>query len=58
MKIVFLDKSFIEAKNIENGEVSIVIQAKDYENPLKKIFNAVELTAEEFKDLISDIVYR
>lgn len=55
MKIQFSDKSFIETKRIEGGKVLIVIQAKDHENPLKKITNAVELSPEEFKKLLSDI---
>lgn len=55
MKIQFADKSFIEAKKAEGGKVLIIIQAKDHENPLKKITNAVELSAEEFKKLLSDV---
>jgi nitrate reductase NapAB chaperone NapD len=55
MKIVFDDKSFIECKRSDNpGKVVIVIQAKDHDNPLKKITNAVEVTDEEFKKLISE----
>lgn len=57
MKITFEDKSYIEAKKSDNpGKVIVVIQAKDHENPLKKITNAVELTAEEFKKLLSDVL--
>jgi len=55
MKIEFKDKSFIEARKSNNGKVMIMIQAKDGNNPLKKITNAVELTIEEFKRLISDL---
>jgi len=56
VKITFEDKSYIEARKSDNpGKVIIAISAKDHENPLKKITNAVELTAEEFKKLISDI---
>ena len=55
MKIQFTDKSFIEAKKIDSDKVLFIIQAKDHENPLKKITNAVELSIEEFKTLISDI---
>lgn len=56
MKIIFDDKSYIDCqKSNEPGKIVVVISAKDYENPLKKITNAVELTAEEFKKLISDI---
>jgi len=56
MKIEFEDKSYIECKKSDQpGKIMIVISAKDYENPLKKITNAVEITAEEFKKLISDV---
>ena len=55
MKIQFSDKSFIEAKKTNDGKILIVIQAKDHENPLKKITNAVELSIEEFKELLSDV---
>jgi nitrate reductase NapAB chaperone NapD len=53
MKIQFEDKSYIECKKSENpGKIIIIISAQDHDNPLKKITNAVELTAEEFKSLI------
>lgn len=56
MKIQFDDKSYIECKKSEGKDtVIIMISAKDGENPLKKITNAVELTIDEFKKLISDV---
>lgn len=56
MKIQFDDKSFIECKKSDNpGKIMIMIQAKDHENALKKITNMVELTIEEFKQLLSDV---
>lgn len=56
MKITFDDKSFIECKKSDNpGKVIITISAKDHNDPLKKITNAVEITVEEFKKLISDV---
>lgn len=54
MKINFPDKSYIDAKK-SNDKIIITISAKDYENPLKKISNSVEITEEEFLRLISDI---
>jgi hypothetical protein len=55
MKIEFEDKSYIDCQKSSNpGKIIIVISAKDHENPLKKITNAVEITVEEFKRLISD----
>jgi hypothetical protein len=56
MKIEFKDRSYIECnKSAHPGKITMVISAKDHENPLKKITNAVELTVEEFKKLISDV---
>lgn len=56
MKIEFEDKSHVEIKrSTEPGKVLITIQAKDHENSLKKITNCVEITDEQFKQLISDV---
>ena len=56
MKITFDDKSYIDCqKSNEPGKIMIIISAKDGTDPLKKIINAVELTADEFRKLISDI---
>lgn len=56
MKITFDDKSYIEFRKSDNpGKVMVIISAKDHDNPLKKITNAVEITAAEFKLLISDV---
>jgi hypothetical protein len=55
MKIEFEDKSYIECRKSDSpGKIIIAISAKDHENPLKKTTNAVELTIDEFKRLISD----
>lgn len=56
MKITFEDKSFVECtKSANPGKVVITISAKDHTDPLKKITNAVEITTDEFKKLISDV---
>ena len=56
MKITFEDKSYIDCRKSDNpGKIVIVISAKDHENPLKKITNAVEISTAEFKQLISDV---
>jgi hypothetical protein len=55
MKIIFDDKSYIECKKSDNGGILIIISAKDNENKLKRISNAVELTIEEFTRLISEV---
>jgi hypothetical protein len=57
MKISFEDKSYVEFKKSEYpGKITIIISAKSHDNPLKKTTNAVELTMEQFKNLISDII--
>lgn len=56
MKITFEDKSYVECRKSDNpGKIVITVSAKDHSDPLKKITNAVEITAEEFKKLISDV---
>ncbi len=56
MKITFEDKSYIECtKSANPGMIIITISAKDHVDPLKKITNAVEITVEEFKKLISEV---
>ena len=55
MKIEFDDKSYVEITKSSEGKVIILIQAKDHDNHLKKITNAVELTAQQFKELVSEI---
>ena len=57
MKIQFEDKSFIECRtsDLDANEIIITIQAKDYNNPLKKVTNTVKLTLEQFRQLISQI---
>jgi len=57
MKITFEDKSFVECtKSDDLGKIVLTISAKDRSDPLKKIVNAVEITFEEFKALISDVL--
>jgi nitrate reductase NapAB chaperone NapD len=57
MKITFGDKSYVDCqKSKEPGKIIVVISAKDHLDPLKKISNAVELTLDEFKKLISDVL--
>lgn len=56
MKIQFDDKSYVECRKSDNpGKVLIIISAKDSDNSLKKITNAVELSSAEFKLLFSDV---
>jgi nitrate reductase NapAB chaperone NapD len=56
MKIEFEDKSYIEvSKSKEPGKVIITIQAKDYTNDLKKISNSVEITIEQWQNLVTGI---
>lgn len=55
MRINFEDESYIECRKSDSpGKIIIVIQAKDSNNPLKRITNAVEMSEEEFRKLISE----
>jgi hypothetical protein len=56
MKIQFDDKSYIECRKGDDNKIIIIISARDSSDKLKKITNAVELTQEEFKKLITDAV--
>lgn len=57
MKITFEDKSYLEIRKADKPDhVILIISAKDQENSRKKITNAVEITIEEFRKLLSDIV--
>jgi len=56
MKIEFEDKSYLEITKSDNpGKIVVVISAKDYDNPLKRIVNAVEVTVEQFKKLVTEV---
>lgn len=56
MKIQFEDKSYIECRKSDSADkILIIISAKDQSNNLKKTTNIVEITIEQFKQLISDI---
>lgn len=53
MKIEFEDKSYIEIiKSPNPGKVMITIVARDHEKPLATIANSVEITEEQFKQII------
>jgi hypothetical protein len=54
-KLLFDDSSYIECKKSDSGQIIIIISAKDHNNSLKKITNAVEISIEDFKKLISDV---
>jgi len=56
MRIDFDDKSYVDCHKSDNpGKIVITISAVDRTDTLKKITNAVEITTEEFKKLISDV---
>lgn len=56
MKILFEDKSYVEIKKSPEGKFFVIVSAKDAENSLKNVTNAVEITEKEFKYLISDVI--
>jgi hypothetical protein len=56
MRITFDDQSYIECyKPNDPNKVIFIISAKDQENPRKKTTNAVEITMDEFKQLIANV---
>ena len=53
MKIQFENKSYVEiSKSTNPGKILITIAARDPEKPLSTIANSVEITEEQFKQLI------
>ncbi len=56
MRITFDDKSYVEMKRSDNpGKFLIIISAKDQENSLKRIINAVEIDKSQLQQLLSDL---
>lgn len=56
MKQTFKDSSSIEINKDAEDNITIIIKAKDFNNPNKLIANAVEISIDEFKRLLSDIL--
>lgn len=56
MKIDFEDGGYVEFSKSDTGSVIIKICAKDLLNSMKKIINSVEISKEEFKNLINSII--
>ncbi len=53
MKILFENQSYIEvAKSHTPGKIIITIAAKNNEKPLETIANSVELSEEQFNNLV------
>lgn len=56
MKITFEDKSYVRCYiSSEPNKIVLIISASDGSDKNKRITNSVELTVEEFKQLISDV---
>lgn len=53
-KIDFEDGSSVELKEVD-GDYVLILRAKDYENPLKKIVSTCSLKKDELKKLIDGI---
>lgn len=58
MKHSFPDTSYIEVILSPGGKVLISLGANNPENPLEVIVNSVEISPEDFKELISDIIFK
>ncbi len=54
MKITFADKSSIEFKK-SGDNVIIIAAARDSLNTLKLISNCIEITKEQFEELVADV---
>ena len=57
MKITFDDKSYIECRKADKPDhIILVISAKDAENPRKKIANACEISVEDFRKIVDEVL--
>lgn len=57
MKITFDDQSYVDLQKSSNpGKIILTICARDGNDPLKKISNSVEITNDEFKKLIVEVI--
>lgn len=53
MKIEFEDKTYVQIVRSPNpGKIMITIVARDHEKPLATVASTVELTEEQFKQLV------
>lgn len=57
MRIDFSDKSYILVENSKEDRIIISVGAIDKDSPLSLTINTAELTKEEFKKLISELIY-
>lgn len=56
MKIQFDEGGFIEIKASSTpSKVDIILAAVDYDNPLKKIINSVEIDGKDFFKLVNSV---
>lgn len=55
MRKSFEDGSFIEFKIGSPGNVALIIVSRDKDNPLKLIANSVEISLQDFSNLVGGI---
>ena len=55
MKINFDDSSYIELILSSPGKVSIILGAKDGNNPLNMVINSAEITMKQLAELVADL---
>lgn len=56
-KIDFEDGSSVELKDVD-GEYVLILRAKDYDNPLKKIVSTCSLKRDELKKLVDGVGFK
>jgi hypothetical protein len=56
MKIEFSDKSYLQVSLSEtSGKILIILSAKDYSSPLKRITNSCEITKEQLQSIMKEV---
>lgn len=56
MKIKFDDNSYLEVKRSDKEDkIILIISARDYDNFKRKITNSVEISNDQFNEILKDL---
>lgn len=55
MKKDFKDGSFVEIRLGDPGKIALILASRDASNPLKLVVNSIEITIQEFADMVHDL---
>jgi len=57
-KQIFEDGSYIEVQKTPTDatKIDIIVSAKDQTNPLKRVVNIVEMSIDQFRELVKEVL--